>query len=321
MLQLNESTITTTEFEFQLPGNSCIFNVINVILGSLSILTNSLILVFIVCDRKLRHISSNIVLSSLLVVGIIIGVLLITFYGWFFTPTTYRYPSCTILTIISQSLLLNYNLHMILISADKYLRVAYPIRYPNILSTSKLTAAIAMLWILAFTLVGSIYSGMVTNQICFLNRSLHTIILATVLVVITIFLPLASIIFLYIAIMCLVYSRAKAVITIMPHVKQANVRRNKKAIQQMAIIIGIFSLCWLPYTIAYMIGLRYQWTVSLDTLYGLKALLYAHITINPMVYYCYTLSLRREGGRVWRRSIRRVRVSSKVKPSKVHPIK
>ena len=317
--QYNQSTITTTEFE--LPQSLYTYNIINVILGSLSILTNSLILTFIACDRKLRHISSNIVLSSLLVVGAIFGVLLVTFYGWFFTPATYQYPSCVILTIIYQSLLLNYNLHMILISADKYLRVAYPIRYPNILSTPKLITAIIILWILAFTLVGGIYSRMITNHICFVDRSTYTTILATVLVVITIFLPLVCIIFLYIAIMCLVYSRAKLVITIMPHVKQANIRRNKKAIQQMAIIIGIFSLCWLPYTIAYMIKLQYQSTVTLDTLSAFKALLYTHIAVNPVVYYCYTLSLRKEGVRVWRRSIRRVRVSSKIKTTKIHPVK
>ncbi|RDD39410.1 Adenosine receptor A2b [Trichoplax sp. H2] len=318
---VNQTTFSTIEYSHAPRWNSLTFSLINVTLGGLSILTNVIILVFIACDRKLRHISSNTALSSLLIVGAAFGVYLITCYGWFFSHTTYRYPSCAIFIVLSQSLMLNYNLHMILISADKYLRVAYPIRYPYLITTKKLTVAIILLWILAFTVVGSIYANILSDQICFIHRSANTAVLATFLLVIIIFLPLLCIIILYIAIMCLVYSRAKLVITIMPHVKQANLKRNKKAIQQMAIIIGIFSFCWLPYTISYMVQLGNPSFVSVDILNTLKVLLYAHITINPIIYYFYTLSLRREGGRIWRRSIRRVRIISRVKPTKVQSIK
>ncbi|RDD43949.1 5-hydroxytryptamine receptor 6, partial [Trichoplax sp. H2] len=99
------------------------------VISGLTILTNVSMLVLIISERKL-HTMSNWIMASMFFTGIIFGLFYLLPRWALHNLWVYKDPiACTVLPQTGLALILNFNLHLTLVSLDRYLCVMFPIKY------------------------------------------------------------------------------------------------------------------------------------------------------------------------------------------------
>ncbi|RDD37867.1 Histamine H2 receptor [Trichoplax sp. H2] len=267
-------------------------------------LTNTVMLCFIIFERKL-HTMSNWILASMFCVGIVYA-LVYLFPRWvMFVPwRLFNSYACQILPLVGSALIINFNLHLVLVSLDRYCCVIFPFHYnmpqaPIIVRTSIL-AAWVISFIIAFIPLCTFLVPVIGKCSDQLNtRSFH--IYTLVAFIMLFYLPLFM--------LCVVYSRILWIVNI--HTQRRNeilaqsnfmpasvIRRNLRAITYTAILIGFFMAFWLPALIQYAIlfptvhlGLD-KLNIQLGEIFRYLSLAYP--AISPLLYAYFTPTLRSE---------------------------
>uniref|UniRef100_A0A8C4RIH6 Trace amine-associated receptor 1 n=1 Tax=Erpetoichthys calabaricus TaxID=27687 RepID=A0A8C4RIH6_ERPCA len=269
-----------------------------ILLGIVIILTifGNLLVIISVCHFKQLHTPGNILILSLAVVDFLIGLLVMPFkfskyveHCWYFGDTITAIMLCTASII-----------HLCLISVDRYFAVCHPFRYKNIVTAFVTFIFIVFSWILSAVLgfiimflelnikgiedqyvntkcVGSCY--LMQNEASGLSSSIFSF-----------YIPGIVMICIYIKIFSVASRQAKAIRDAghQCHEEQkkraASNRRETKAAKTLAIVMGVFLVCWVPYFLCNIIDPLLNHVMSPLLIELLDWFGYMNSTFNPLVY-------------------------------------
>lgn len=268
-----------------------------VIIGCLAVMTN-LAVMMLICTRKRLHNSSNLILCSKFFAGTLFGGLYVI-PSWGFPQIQGFFPLCIIMPLFAQSLSINLNYHVSLISYDRYCHVAYPLRSP--LTPVKKSLAVLLIWISSLAAPTIVTFSVIPPgnlTVCSINFKAtgSRLLLLRLFSTLLFFVPLFVTIIFYVGILIVIWSRKRsisALISNRPLIMHA--KRKTRAITYILMIIGIFSFCWSPYIVLTFIANVWSDTQVFFYVYGISVLLvFVYATINPLIYLFNTKSLRLE---------------------------
>ena len=268
-----------------------------VIIGCLAVMTNLAVMILI-CSRKRLHNSSNLILCSKFLAGTLFGGLYIV-PSWGFPQIRQFFPLCTILPFFAQSMSINLNYHVSLISYDRYCHVVYPLRSP--LTLIKKLLAILLIWIssLAAPVIVTfsiIPPGNLTVCSATIQPTADKMLLLRLFSALLFFVPLIVTIIFYVGILIVIWSRKRSIAALVSNRPlKMKAKRKTRAITHILMIIGIFLFCWSPYIVLTLISNAWSNTSAFFYVYGISVLLvFIYAAINPLIYLFNTQSLRLE---------------------------
>ncbi|KAM9741796.1 histamine receptor H2a isoform 2-T2 [Menidia menidia] len=293
---------------------------LGVILSLLILLTvggNVLVCLAVCASRRLRCIT-NCFIVSLAVTDLLLGLLVLPFSAllqfnddWPLGPVFCNFYICMDVMLCTASILT-----LLAISVDRYLAVTMPLRYASLVSPWRVTVTMAGVWtvsvavsFLPIQMGWNTVNGTVQNQgpLASQRRCRFELNRPYVLTdsLLTFFLPLVAMCWTYYRILCIAQAQAKRIISTRPLcVTSYNGRSNPstcttlvssvmtvalrehKATVTLAVVIGAFVVCWLPYFILFTIlGLKEHPDPSLVPEFPFVLWLgYANSAINPILY-------------------------------------
>ncbi|PFX32228.1 tyramine receptor 1-like [Stylophora pistillata] len=211
------------------------------------------------------------------------------------------------------------------ISVDRYIAIVHPFRYHSVMTTKVARIIIAIIWAYSITWAG--FSGINWTDSeqppynwdskCFKKDK----IFYTITTVTDFFFPLMVILIMYGLVFRVAMTQARAVASLQPQLSKRdgrgrrfsiNIVKEVKAAKTLAIVIGAFVVCWLPFFVFLLVSL---WDLSLltppkvseDVLTGLRAtFLYVlpaiNSTLNPIIYALFNKEFRTAFVRLLRRT-------------------
>ena len=276
------------------------------IIAIFTLITNLSLLLTIVCRRNLRTLS-NAVLCSMFICGSGYALLFLipgrVMENWHQSSTSLLYIAATSGYIFT----ISYNLHLCVICACKILSLISPLRHRVLLCRKNTIITISVTWAISIILgptpvltdILYHYQNKPIRDYIIVQQMWHTVIF-----VLTIIIPIIFTLMLYIVAFIKINRRHR--VTMLTVTRTSHkitqtycVGRNLKLIKQMLVVLGLFTLCWLPYLI-FVIIVKYMHThtfipfplVQLVSRFSYLTLSYP--AINPILFAYYTISIRNE---------------------------
>uniref|UniRef100_A0A3B5QAI7 Trace amine associated receptor 1 n=1 Tax=Xiphophorus maculatus TaxID=8083 RepID=A0A3B5QAI7_XIPMA len=248
-MDLKQSALTVTS-PASLRTSSTICTLLYIFLGLLSAITvcgNLLVIISIIYFKQL-HTPSNYLIVSLAVADLLVGIAVFPLSMSFSLSYClyYRDLFCKIrdmrssfdITLSTCSIL-----NLCCISVDRYYAVCQPLAYRTKISSHVIVVMILVSWgvpgVVAVSLVG--FNRSKCGQNCF-----FTVVLGKILIVlITFYLPLLVMICIYLKIFFVAQKQAHSIQS-MKNSGASVSKMERKATKTLAIVMGVFLLCWLP---------------------------------------------------------------------------
>ncbi|EDV28454.1 Alpha-1A adrenergic receptor [Trichoplax sp. H2] len=229
---------------------------------------------------------------------------------------------CSILPQIGHFTIINLNFHVCLISLDKFYSVSAPFSYQKHATVKKAIVAIVVIWFISVvitTLPLYTFRNIHESHKCISYSSdLQAELIFQLFIYSTFFfLPLLIIIVVYgrlIMISCKITSKSMTITVVSRQCNQSHSRRaistrnivkNRKAIVQTAVIIGIFIVLQTPFVIAFLV-IQLDLHPSESDVLAIKItrfLAFSYPGINPLVYAYYTADIKSAITRIFHRSL------------------
>ncbi|XP_039605599.1 trace amine-associated receptor 1-like, partial [Polypterus senegalus] len=262
---------------------------------------NLLVVVTISHFRQL-HTPTNYLILSLALVDLLLGGFVMPYLMariaescWYFGELLCKFHHSSAIMLVTASII-----HLCLISVDRYFAVCHPLRYKNIITDFVTFIFIVFTWVLSAVLgfiiiflelnikgiedqyinakcVGS--CNLMLNEVSGLLSSLFSF-----------YLPGAVMICIYIKIFSVASRQARAIRDV-GHQSQkeqkkwaASNRRETKAAKTLAIVVGVFIFCWVPYFLCNIIDPLINHVMSPLLFEIFMWFGYMNSTFNPLVY-------------------------------------
>ncbi|EDV21184.1 uncharacterized protein TRIADDRAFT_60138 [Trichoplax adhaerens] len=269
-------------------------------IGTITVATNSFLLIVLVSKRHLRT-ASNTLLVSTLIVGILFA-LLYLIPRWAI-PYTGQLPIlCALLPSIGQAFFININLHVCSISLERYICIANPFLYDRIGKRRNFIILIILLWVTStISQFIPLFTFKPIKSTCYYWAddlvAQRYFLIATF--VILFFVPLTIIVVSY----CRIYVIVNLhVAQFQQIVKQLNSNKEKltkdrKAIKQIVAMISVFIISFLPFVIEFLIWQDKEFEGSeadIITLRVTQFLAFSYPAISPLLCCWFKANLRRE---------------------------
>ncbi|XP_035276650.1 trace amine-associated receptor 1-like [Anguilla rostrata] len=233
---------------------------------------------------------------------------------WYFGETFCKIHSSVDIMMSIASLL-----HLGLISVDRYLAICKPLQYRTSVTMHKVAALIGITWMFSFAFgFGVILSKMnlVGVEELFINACTGTCYLffnkqgGLVVAFLGFIMPCTVMVVLYMKILYVANVQARKIncSLTMTGAKQdkkncAPEQREKKAAKTLAIVLGVFLLCWLPIMMVLIVDPFFNFSTPVVVFDGLMWLAYFNSSCNPLIYgYFYP----------WFRRVFKIIISGKV---------
>ena len=297
---MNSSNTTTGHFEYPIVLRRII---IYSIICCATIFSNGLVILVIITKRRLRTVS-NALMVSMFITGCLFAILYI-FPRWIYPYWTYSPFLCSILPNTGITLIICSNLHQCAISLDRFLRVTLPFNYDKVARKRYAASVVIVIWIV------SIFSGYFLNMFLGFYWSSHCHLRYTpeegeiyrIYYVVTysvlFFLPLAIIGATYVRIFVIINSKSRQELYYKrSRAPRSTLHKNLKAAKQVAMMTGIYSICWFPFIILTFItslavfgGSSTRTIAILIEIFQYPA--FSYHAINPLLYAFITASVNR----------------------------
>ncbi len=287
--------------------------IVGSILGALDLVTilgNLLVCVTIISNRRLKN-TTNYLILSLAFSDLLLGTIVLPFSTMNTILPSWPLGAifCNVFTASDVMLCTVSILNLFVISLERYIAVANPLKYAKYLTFRRTMIIISVVWIFSFILaflpihVGwNTYDGRVQNldqphQCIFESNKAYVLFVS----IGTYFLPLI--------IMCVVYvkvfriardqvQRINSLVRSTVRVFQANTKdprfvSDSKATVTLASVVTAFAICWIPYFVLFTI--RPFLRVEIDRHLDLFALWlgYVNSMLNPFLYAFHSTQFRR----------------------------
>ncbi|XP_041482422.1 histamine H2 receptor-like [Lytechinus variegatus] len=252
-------------------------------------------------------------LVSLAIADLLLGITVLPFSAyntlkpmqWIFTPIYCNiYVSCDVMFCTSSIL------HLLVISLDPQVAITRPYAYQRNMNRKKAYAALAVVWTISLLisflplhLGWNTEDGKVQNyenpRICGLDSNRYYALFDGIVLF---FIPLIVMSLVYIRLVYIANRQARAIQKLMISSKnetseeRANRRRSvdeHRALKIIAIVMGAFVVCWVPYFTQFTFRDVGQWNIDPVLFEVLLWLGYLNSLINPVVYACMNREFRR----------------------------
>ncbi|XP_065112717.1 trace amine-associated receptor 9-like [Paramisgurnus dabryanus] len=231
----------------------------------MTVFGNLLIIISISHFKQLQS-PTHLIVQSLAVCDCLLGLLVMPYSMvrsvegcWFFGDVICKVHSSLDVTFCFSSLI-----HLSLISIDRYLAICDPLRYKIRITNNTVTVLITLTWIFSF-----VY--------CF------SVVVSGVNAVGTIMSSLYIIIFNVVKKHTKVLSEKVSVTTTGVN-SQSSAHRERKAAKTLALVMGVFFICWLPFSISAAVDPFLNFVTPAVVYEALFWFAYFNSTCNPLIY-------------------------------------
>ncbi|XP_070843768.1 trace amine-associated receptor 1-like [Chaetodon trifascialis] len=281
----------------------CIF------IGFLSVLImcgNLLVITSIVYFKQL-HTPTNYLILSLAVADLLVGVNVLPFSAilavrscWYLQDLLCKIRSCFDIFLCASSIL-----NLCFISVDRYYAVCQPLRYRTKINVHVIAIMILVSWTFSalFGIASSIWGvnhGQ-SNRKCVLFQSSAVITTAF-----GFYLPATIMFSIYLKILMVAQRQAYSIQkTTCQSTKSGSTvsKMERKATKTLAIVMGIFLICWTPFFLCITFNPLSNYTIPVPVITAFKWLGWSNSMLNPFVYaFFYS----------WFRSAFRMIISGKI---------
>ncbi|RDD46305.1 D(1)-like dopamine receptor [Trichoplax sp. H2] len=274
-------------------------NIAWLVLAIFTLLTNCSFLFLISCIKNLRK-PSNSFIASMAVLGILWSAMYI-FPRWALSSiinNSENWFYCSLTALLGIFFTIVINLHLCLISLDKYIAIIFPFFYLKHATNYAITISIGVVWVLPLSIA-------IIPPLTFRNFSSGACVLVNsdnLAAEESYFIAVFSILF-FVPIICMVFAYSHIFLIANKQLKvladQDNSQHrflNIKAAKYLSIIVGVFLIAWLPYVIfffAIYVGAVRPNLEIIDALFVLRFLAFSYPCINPVMYGLLQSDLRK----------------------------
>nr|XP_046229911.1 trace amine-associated receptor 1-like [Scatophagus argus] len=285
------------------PSAACIL--LYIFLGSVSVVTvcgNLLVIISIIYFKQL-HTPTNSLILSLAVADLLVGVLVFPL-NMEYTLTFCMYHNdlfCKIRDTVDGTLSTSSILNLCCISIDRYYAVCQPLTYANKMNVCVVVIMILVSWCFSVLLaVGFAISGLYQEkcgEMCFINAELANILGP----MFSFYLPVIIMLCIYLKIFLVAQRQARSIQSIKSGAAVSKMER--KATKTLAIVMGVFLMCWTPFFLYFTSQFLNYVPVPAVVFESLNWLALSNSMLNPFIYaFFYS----------WFRSAFRMIISGKI---------
>ncbi|XP_065111876.1 trace amine-associated receptor 4-like [Paramisgurnus dabryanus] len=266
----------------------------------MTVFGNLLIIISISHFKQLQS-PTHLIVQSLAVCDCLLGLLVMPYSMvrsvegcWFLGDVICKVHSSMDMMLCTSSLL-----HLSLISIDRYWAICDPLKYRMRITNNTVTVFITFTWIFSFVYNFSVvFSGVsavgleayILQMSCFggcavfINKEWGLISF-----ILSFIIPGTIMSSLYIIIFTVVRKHVKVLsekvsVTTTGVNSQSSAHRERKAAKTLALVMGVFFLCWLPFSIAIAVYPYFHFVVPADVFEALVWFAYFNSTFNPLIY-------------------------------------
>ncbi|KAM9703398.1 trace amine-associated receptor 1-like [Menidia menidia] len=296
--EINNKTKTLT----RTPSTICVLLYIFLGLLSLVIVCGNLLVIISIIYFKQLHTPSNCLIFSLAVTDLLVGIVVFPLsIAYSLTSCLfYRDIFCKIRDSFDVVLSTTSIFNLCCISVDRYFAICQPLTYRTKISIQVVVIMILMSWgVSVFVAIGFIIAELNQEQCkqnCFSDVVLEKILAP----VFSFYLPVIIMLYIYLRIFLVAQRQARSIQnTTQPGVSVSNMER--KATKTLAIVMGAFLLCWLPFFLCF--SLQLLGGVTMPLYEALNWFTLSNSMLNPFIYaFFYS----------WFRSAFRMIISGKI---------
>ncbi|XP_065111834.1 trace amine-associated receptor 3-like [Paramisgurnus dabryanus] len=261
----------------------------------------NLLIIISVSHFKQLQSPTHLIVQSLAVCDCLLGLLVMPYSMmrsvegcWFLGDVICKVHSSLDTTFSISSLI-----HLSLISIDRYWAICDPLRYKMRITNNTVTVLITLTWIFSFVYSFSVvFSGVnaVGLEALFLQMSCFGGCVlffnkewGLTCVILVFIIPGTIMSSLYIIIFNVVKKHAKVLsekvsVTTTGVNSQSSAHRERKAAKTLALVMGVFFICWLPYSIATAVDPFFNFVTPADVFEALGWFAYFNSACNPLIY-------------------------------------
>ncbi|XP_070782014.1 trace amine-associated receptor 1-like [Enoplosus armatus] len=302
-----ESDNTTYVFTSN-PSIICVL--LYIFLGLLSVATicgNLLVIISIIYFKQL-HIPTNYLILSLAVADLLVGVLVFPF-SMAFTVTSCWYHEglmCKVRGSFDVTLSTASILNLCCISIDRYYAVCQPLAYKSKINNRVIGIMILVSWgVSALIGIGIIIAGFNQGK-CEGSCLIDALISTTLACIFSFYIPVIIMLCIYLKIFLVAQRQANSIqnATCQSTKSGAAVSKTeRKATKTLAIVMGVFLLCWTPYFLCIIFQPLTYSATPIAVIETLNWFTLSNSMLNPFIYaFFYS----------WFRSAFRMIISGKI---------
>ncbi|XP_067338968.1 trace amine-associated receptor 1-like [Channa argus] len=292
-MSVNKTLITNTHYCFEVDFSytltsihavSCIF--LYIFLGSLSVVIvcgNLLVIISIVYFKQL-HTPTNSLILSLAVADLLVGALV--------SPLTIKYSStvchyhydlfCKVRGTLAVSLCTCSILNLCCISIDRYYAVCQPLTYTAKINHCVIVIMILMSWGVSALIGISLTTVSIQRKICD-KTCLNNVVLVNIMgLIFAFYLPMIVMLCIYLKIFLVAQKQARSIQNTASGA--AVIRMERKATKTLAIVMGFFLACWLPFFLCNTVPPFLNVSLPDALLELLSWLALSNSMLNPFIY-------------------------------------
>ncbi|KMQ97680.1 g-protein coupled receptor [Lasius niger] len=258
---------------------------------------NVLTILAIAWARKLRNVISNYFILNLAVSDLLVGVTLPYHLAFYVDSTLNRNKTVCISRFVIIDLACGGSIcNLIAIAIDRYIAIVHPLSYNAYATRKRVLLIIAISWacVTAVSLIPICWNcfDIHTSQMCELDTILPRYYIMTILLP-SFFLSWIAMFLLYWKIWREAHMHARRMnLSVIPNIAEKN---DRKSVQVVLLILGCFSICWLPFWVVVCIRSFGDMRTDLTMLYykSAFALALANSGMNPFIYAWKSTNFRK----------------------------
>nr|ANO39129.1 GCR484 [Schmidtea mediterranea] len=257
---------------------------------------NTLVVVSVIKFRRLRsqmcfRFLCSLAISDICVAVFVMFVSMIYFlvqlwpFGWVFC---YFWMSCDVMCCTASIL------HLCAVAIDRYISIAHGLRYATLMTGRRALTIIVAIWLLSvlisFVPIYSNWFGPLNwngtfHGSCDLDVN-HVYALISSLT--SFYIPFLALSVIYFEIYRIASFQAKQIRHQQSRSESKKSKNDRKAIKTVGLIVGLFSLCWFPFFIMYVVrGFCKTCFIDNNWILFITWIGYVNSSFNPILY-CFT---------------------------------
>ncbi|XP_076613068.1 trace amine-associated receptor 1-like [Chaetodon auriga] len=266
------------------PSTVCVL--LYVFICSLSVVTicgNLLVLISIIYFKQL-HTPTNSLILSLAVADLLVGVVVFPLSMEFSISSCLysRHLFCRVCQTIEVTLCAASILNLCCISIDRYYAVCHPLTYRIKINVHVVVIMILVSWSVPVVVaIGHLMAGLNKDKCkekCFIDVQLATILGLFS----SFYLPMILMLCIYLKIFLVAQRQVRSIQGTKSGATASKMER--KATKTLAIVMGVFLMCWFPYFLCVSIQLLNDVSVPVAVFENLGWLALSNSMLNPFIY-------------------------------------
>ncbi|KAM4529204.1 trace amine-associated receptor 1-like [Fundulus diaphanus] len=268
---------------------------------SLTVCGNLLVIISIIYFRQL-HTPTNALILSLAVADLLVGALVFPL-TMVFSISSCMYQEnlfCKVRSSFDITLSTCSILNLCCISVDRYYAVCQPLAYRSKINTSVVLVMICMSWGVSVLVAIGFIVAELNQQKCQENCFSDVVLEKILAPIFSFYLPVIIMLYIYLRIYLVAQRQVRSIQNAAKSGESVS-NMERKATKTLAIVMGVFLMCWLPFFLCFSFQLLGG--VAVPVYETLNWLTLSNSMLNPFIYaffYC------------WFRSAFRIIISGKI---------